>query len=98
MRDHARETAGPGSSPACENVYMSTGVLSVRLPDDVKARLDALAAATGRPAAFYVREAVTEHLDELEYAYTLRAELEANRRGDLPARSLSTIADELGLD
>ncbi|WP_242085877.1 ribbon-helix-helix protein, CopG family [Microbacterium lacticum] len=77
---------------------MSTGVLSVRLPDDIKARLDALAASTGRPAAFYVREAVAEHLGELEYAYTLRAEAEAARRGDLPATSLDALAVELGFD
>ena len=77
---------------------MSTGVLSVRLPDDIKNRLDALAASTGRSAAFYVREAVAEHLSDLEYAYTLRAEAEAVRRGDLPATSLDALAAELGFD
>lgn len=77
---------------------MSTGVLSVRLPDDIKARLDALAASTGRPAAFYVREALAEHLDQLEYAYALRAEVEAVRRGDLVAGSLDEVAAELGFD
>lgn len=75
---------------------MSTGVLSVRLPDDLKSRLDALAASTGRPAAFYVREAVAEHLNELEYAYTLRAEAEDARRGN--ASTLDSLASELGFD
>lgn len=77
---------------------MSTGVLSVRLPEDIKTRLDALAAATGRPAAFYVREAVAEHLSELEYAYTLRAEAEAARRGELPTAPLDDLTRELGFD
>ena len=77
---------------------MSTGVLSVRLPEELKARLDALAKSTGRPAAFYVREAVAEHLDEIEYAYALRAEAEAVRRGELPTRSLDGVARELGFD
>jgi len=77
---------------------MSTGVVSVRLDGAIKRRLDNLSASTGRPAAFYVREALVEHLDELEYAYTLRAEVEANRRGDLPTRSLADVAGELGLD
>lgn len=81
----------------CDTVNMSTGVLSVRLPGELKARLDALSASTGRPAAFYVREAVAEHLDELEYAYTLRAEVEANRRGEIPTRSLADVSAELGL-
>lgn len=76
---------------------MSTGVLSVRLPDDIKTRLDALAASTGRSAAFYVREAVAEHLGELEYAYTLQAEAEAARRGEIPTYSLDEVARELGL-
>lgn len=77
---------------------MSTGVVSVRLPGELKARLDALVASTGRPAAFYVREAVAEHLGELEYAYALRAEAEAARRGDLPTMSLDVLAAELGFD
>lgn len=77
---------------------MSTGVLSVRLPDDMKARLDALAASTGRPAAYYVREAVAEHLSDLEYAYTLKAESEAIRRGEVSTFSLDDVAREIGLD
>ncbi|MGL5811560.1 MAG: type II toxin-antitoxin system RelB family antitoxin [Nocardioides sp.] len=77
---------------------MSTAVLSVRLPDDIKTRLDALAASTGRPAAFYVREAVAEHLAQLEYAYTLRTEAEAIRRGEIRTRPLDEVAMELGLD
>jgi RHH-type rel operon transcriptional repressor/antitoxin RelB len=64
----------------------------------MKTRLDALSASTGRPAAYYVREAVATHLAELEYAYVLRAEVESNRRGEIPTRPLSEIAAELGLD
>ena len=77
---------------------MSTTVLSVRLPDDLKERLDALSTSTGRTAAYYVREAVEQHLAELEYAYTLRAEIEASRRGELNSRSLAEISAELVLD
>jgi hypothetical protein len=40
----------------------------------------------------------SQHLAELEYAYTLRAEVEANRRGELSSRSLAEISAELGLD
>lgn len=76
---------------------MATGVVSVRLPDDLKRRLDALSASTGRPAAFYVREALSEHIDDLEHAYALRAEAEAARRGDLPTASLDEVLGELGL-
>ena len=76
----------------------TTSVLSVRLPDDIKERLDQLSASTGRPAAFYVRAAVEEHLAELEYAYQLRAEVEASRRGETRTWSLAEVKDELDLD
>ncbi|RLP06668.1 type II toxin-antitoxin system RelB family antitoxin [Propionibacterium australiense] len=77
---------------------MSTSVLSIRLPDEVKNRLDALSASTGRPAAFYVREAVLEHLDELEWAYSLAARAEAIRNGTEETRSFDEVARGLGFD
>lgn len=77
---------------------MSTNVLSVRLPEDLKQRLDALSTSTGRTAAYYVREAVEQHLQQLEYSYTLRAEVEASRRAELQSRSLEEISADLGLD
>ena len=76
---------------------MSTSVVSVRLPAPVKDRLDALAASTGRTVTFYVQEAVEAHLDDLEYAYILRGEAEAIRRGDMPTVSAADVAAELGL-
>lgn len=74
---------------------MSTSVVSIRLDATVKARLDALSASTGRPAAYYVREALLEHLDELEYAYQLRGEAEAVRRGEIETISSADLAAEL---
>lgn len=57
----------PGS-PGCILVYMS-GVVSVRLDDDLKSRLDALSASTRRPSAVYVREALELYLEDLEDYY-----------------------------
>ena len=79
-------------------VYMSTAVLSVRLPEELKQRLDDLGSRTGRSATFYVREAVESYIDELEYAYALKAEAESVRRGEIKTRDLDEIAAELGLD
>lgn len=79
-------------------VNMSTAVLSVRLPEELKRRLDDLGSRTGRPATFYVREAVESYIDDLEYAYTLKAEAEAARRGEIKTRRLDEIAASLGLD
>ena len=53
---------------------------------------------TGRPATFYVREAIESYIDDLEYAYALRAEAEAVRRGEIKTRRLDEIAVSLGLD
>lgn len=77
---------------------MSTNVLSIRVPADLKKRLDALSASTGRPQAFYVREAVAEHIDALEWAYGIAAEAEGARTGQIKTRPLDDLAAELGFD
>ncbi len=79
-------------------VNMSTAVLSVRLPEELKSRLDDLGNRTGRSATFYVREAVESYIDDLEYAYELKAEAEAARRGEIKTRRLDEVAAALGLD
>lgn len=77
---------------------MSTTVLSLRLDDDLKGRLDELSAATGRPAAFYVREALSKHLSDLEYAYALRAEAEEYRAGAREPGDWDAMKERLNLD
>jgi len=75
---------------------MSTTVLSVRLPDDLKRRLDELGSRTGRPTTFYVREAIESYIDDLEYAYALRAEAEAVRRAHAGLRTVDPqLANDL---
>ena len=54
---------------ACYHVYMSTEVLSVRVPEDIKQRLDALSSGTGRTASFYVNKALETYLEDLEDIY-----------------------------
>ena len=44
-------------------------MLAVRLPADIEGRLEALAKATGRTKSFYAREAILEHLSDLEDLY-----------------------------
>ena len=41
-------------------------MLAIRLPKDIEDRLDRLAKQTGRTKTFYAREAIVEHLEELE--------------------------------
>ena len=71
--------------------------LSIRLTAEDEARLNALAARTGRSKSFYVRQAIEAHLSELEEVYwadeAIR-EYEAPGRESRPARQLW---DELGV-
>ncbi len=48
---------------------MEVAVLAIRLPGEIEARLAALAAKTGRTKTFYAREAILQHLDEMEDKY-----------------------------
>ena len=57
-------------------------MLAIRLPEDLEKRLEELAKRTGRTKTYYVREAIVEHLDDLEDLYLAEARLQALRRGD----------------
>jgi RHH-type rel operon transcriptional repressor/antitoxin RelB len=41
-------------------------MLALRLPPDIEKRLDVLARKTGRTKSYYARQAILEHLDDLE--------------------------------
>ncbi|MFZ0818480.1 MAG: TraY domain-containing protein [Candidatus Acidiferrales bacterium] len=44
-------------------------MLAIRLPQSIEKRLENLARSTGRTKTYYAREAILEHLDELEDLY-----------------------------
>ena len=44
-------------------------MLAIRLSEEIEHRLAELAAKTGRTKTFVVREAILEHLDEMEAKY-----------------------------
>ncbi len=41
-------------------------MLAIRLPQAIEKRLEKLARRTGRTKSFYVREAILQHLEDLE--------------------------------
>ncbi len=41
-------------------------MLAIRLPETIEKRLDRLAKRTGRTKSYYAREAILQHLDDLE--------------------------------
>lgn len=77
---------------------MVGSVISLRVDAQQKRRLDQLAEKTGRPGAFYLRQALNRYLDELEYVYTLQAEAEAARRGELATITLDELEADCDLD
>ena len=69
--------------------------VAVRLPDEIYARLKALAESTGQTATYYLREAVQEHLDDLEDIYLSEQTLERIRRGEEEVLSSEEFWDDL---
>lgn len=72
-------------------------MLALRLPTEIEERLEALAKATGRTKSFYAREAILEHLDDLEDIYLAEKTLEQVRRGEMTTHSLDDVERDLGL-
>jgi RHH-type rel operon transcriptional repressor/antitoxin RelB len=68
-------------------------MLAIRLDTDTESRLDRLAKKTGRTKTFYAREAILEHLADLEDVYL------ATQRLLRPAKTYSAkdVKRELGL-
>ncbi len=73
-------------------------MLALRLPPDVEQRLDDLARRTGRTKSFYAREAILEHLDDLEDAYLAAQRLDDLRAGRSRSYTLDEVERDLGLD
>ena len=44
-------------------------MLAIRLPEKIEQRLQTLATKTGRTKSYYAREAIVEHLEDLEDYY-----------------------------
>lgn len=72
-------------------------MLAIRLPADIEDRLEALAKATGRTKTYYAREAILEHLEDLEDTFLAEKTLEQIRRGEMTTHSLDDVERELGL-
>ena len=63
-------------------------MLAIRLPADVESRLDLLARKTGRSKSFYAREAILEHLDDMEDLYLAEQQMTDIRAGQLTAQRI----------
>ena len=68
-------------------------MLAIRLAPEIERRLELLAKKTGRTKTFYAREAILEHLEDLEDIYL------ATQRLERPGKTYSAeeAKHELGL-
>ncbi|MDA3823501.1 MAG: TraY domain-containing protein [Bacteroidales bacterium] len=73
-------------------------MIAVRVPQEMEDRLARLAKLTGRTKTFYVREALEEHIDELEEIYLAERVLEEVRSGKEEAISLDSLIEKYGLE
>ncbi|MGD0520997.1 MAG: DUF6290 family protein [Terracidiphilus sp.] len=73
-------------------------MLAIRLPEEVEKRLDALAKETGRTKTFYAREAILEHLDDLEDIYLAEQRLADIHAGRVKTIPLEDVMKRYGMD
>lgn len=74
-----------------------TMAISIRLTPDDDARLSELARRTGRSKTFYVREAIHEHLADLEERFWADAVVREWEESGKPSRPADDLWDELGV-
>jgi RHH-type rel operon transcriptional repressor/antitoxin RelB len=68
-------------------------MLAIRLEPEIEERLERLAKNTGRTKTFYAREAILEHLEDLEDVYLAKQSLKKGGR----IYTSDEIKRELGL-
>lgn len=72
-------------------------MLAIRLPRSIEKRLDKLARKTGRTKTYYAREAILEHLDEIEDLYLAERVLSRIQEGEERTVPLKTVMKRHGL-
>jgi RHH-type rel operon transcriptional repressor/antitoxin RelB len=73
-------------------------MLAIRLPEDLEKRLDTLAKLTGRTKTFYARQAIEQHLDDLEDMYLAEQRLTEIRAGRTQTIALEDILKRYGME
>ena len=72
-------------------------MLAIRLPEEIEARLDALAKRTGRTKTYYAREAIVQHLEDLEDLYDAEKVLEDIKSGKTTTVPLEEVMKRYGM-
>jgi len=73
-------------------------MLAIRLPESIEKRLEKLARRTGRTKTFYVREAILQHIEELEDLYLAERSLDRIRSGESATIPLEDVLKRHALE
>ena len=73
-------------------------MFAIRLPEKIEERLEQLAKRTGRTKAYYIRQAVIEHLQDLEDVEVADERLENLRSGKTRTVPLSQLMEKHGVN
>ncbi len=69
---------------------------SIRLPEDIERRLDAIAEKTGRTKAFYIREMILSNIGDIEDYYLAANVVERVRKGQERTFTAEEVSRDLG--
>ena len=72
--------------------------ISLRLPDEISQRIEALSKKTGRTKSFYLLKAIVDHIDELEDLYLAEQSLIDVRAGLSKTYTLEEVEKDLDLE
>ena len=73
-------------------------MLAIRLSASIEKRLEKLAKRTGRTKTYYAREAILQHLDDLEDVYLAERVLDRVRKGEERTIPLEDAMKRHGLE
>src|SRR5216684_6492644 len=88
----------PGFPSSLLYLYSEVSMLAIRLPESIEKRLEKLAQRTGRTKTYYVREAILQHLDDLEDMYLAERVLDRIRDGEENTVPLEDVMKRHGLE
>src|ERR1700694_1026324 len=78
-------------------LYSEVVMLAIRLPQSIERRLEKLAKRTGRTKSYYVREAILQHLEDLEDLYLAERALDRIRNDEEPTIPLEDVTKRHGM-
>jgi RHH-type rel operon transcriptional repressor/antitoxin RelB len=86
-----------GASFASCHQSQERPMFTIRLPEEIEARLESLARRTGRSKTCHAREAIVRYLDDLEDMYLAEQVMLRIESGEEGASSLEEVEARLGL-